>query len=446
MSLKISRILHAGYVIESSKAIIAFDTIFQNPFSGNCHAFPEVRFNTEQIKKLQFDAVFISHFHDDHFCMQSLDLISRATPIYMFCVHDELLQLIRCLGFTNVQSLRLNHPVHIKDIAVTPRKSLDEDVDSLFQIQAQGLNILNVVDSWIDYETLDLLKNEKPWDLIMWPFQTMREMEVLSPSRYPESDRLVPPEWIEQINHLNPKYLISSSCQFKMEPWSWYNKAFFPISYASFAEQIQKVNQQIEVRRLDPSESISFENDRWNVSEPLPWVKKDSVEALDYEYDPKVIPTPISEMAKHFPLSNDQLEKALKFCQEDLIEIYNQRSEFAHEYFSSLKVWNLKLYSPHNEYSVFYRFQDGKIVDRIDSCKEFGWVTEISLSKVYSALYEGEALTSLYIRVNDVKFSESIERELSDIDAIEDPLIRCLYDGSLGAYQKAQLKNLNVQF
>ena len=37
-ALTISRILHAGYVFECDGSRIAFDTIFENPFSRNCHA------------------------------------------------------------------------------------------------------------------------------------------------------------------------------------------------------------------------------------------------------------------------------------------------------------------------------------------------------------------------------------------------------------------------
>jgi putative membrane protein len=74
MTLKISRILHAGYVFECAGRRIVFDPIFENPFSRNCHAFPAVRFDLEQIRALPVDAVFISHFHDDHCSFESLDL------------------------------------------------------------------------------------------------------------------------------------------------------------------------------------------------------------------------------------------------------------------------------------------------------------------------------------------------------------------------------------
>ena len=113
MSLRISRILHAGYVFECEGTQIAFDTIFENPFSRNCHAFPDVRFDLEQIRQLTFDAVFISHFHDDHCSLESLALLDRATPLYIYCLFDELFAMVRELGFSNVTALKINAPVSI---------------------------------------------------------------------------------------------------------------------------------------------------------------------------------------------------------------------------------------------------------------------------------------------------------------------------------------------
>ena len=150
MPLKISRILHAGYIFEYDEIKIAFDPIFENPFSQNCYAFPEVKFDLLQIKKLKLAAVFISHHHDDYCSLESLNLLDKSTPIYAYCEFEELFSLIRELGFNKVYKLEINRPVIIGSVEITPRRALDSDVDSIFHIKAGNLNVLNVVDSWID--------------------------------------------------------------------------------------------------------------------------------------------------------------------------------------------------------------------------------------------------------------------------------------------------------
>ncbi|MBX9768635.1 MAG: MBL fold metallo-hydrolase, partial [Bdellovibrionales bacterium] len=171
--LKISRILHAGYLFACDQVQIAFDPIFENPFSRNCYAFPDVAFDREQIMKLKLEAVFISHFHDDHCSLESLNFLDRNTPIYIYCIFEEMLELIKALGFRHVHALGLNSPVNVGPFEVLPMQALDGDVDSIFHIKAADLNVLNVVDSWIDPHTFRQLIQRGPWDMVLWPFQTM---------------------------------------------------------------------------------------------------------------------------------------------------------------------------------------------------------------------------------------------------------------------------------
>jgi hypothetical protein len=292
MPLHISRILHAGYVFECEGTTLAFDTIFENPFSRNCHAFPPVRFEHEKIRKLRFDAVFISHFHDDHCSLESLNLLDRATPIHIYCIFDELFTMVRALGFVNVHLLRIDVPVRVGPFTVTPRVAMDEDVDSMFQVEAHGLKVLNVVDSWIDPDTLPALAAHGPWDMVLWPFQTMREIEVLSPSRASPAPAALPSEWIAQLRALNPRFVVPSSCQFLQEPWSWYNHAFFPISYRQFEQEIGAALPSARVVRMNPSVTMRLDQDGLTQAAPLDWVVPVGEQDVDYAYDPDAVASP----------------------------------------------------------------------------------------------------------------------------------------------------------
>ena len=445
MSLKISRILHAGYVLECEGSKIAFDTIFENPFSRNCYAFPSVRFDEAQIRELKFDAVFISHFHDDHCSFDSLNLLSREIPIYVFCVFDELFAWLRELGFKNVFSLNLNEPVRVGSIEVIPRRALDADVDSLFQVKAGGMNILNVVDSWIDYDTLDLLVSEGPWDLVMWPFQTMRELEVLSPSRAEPAPTTLPVEWIEQLQTLKPRFVIPSSCQFQMESWSWYNHAFFPVTYEQFAKEVQTALPETRVVRLNPSVSVSLDQKSLSAADSLSWVQPVGEQNLDYDYQANLLAPPTAEIAKHFPaLSAEQTEAVLNYCRQGLIEKYRSLEEPENRYFSKARIWRLSIFDHRGQaYSFFYNVKRSSIAAISEApASEFGWTTEIPIAKFFGALNEGESLTSMYVRINDTVFAPTTEKEIAEADLVEDPLVRCLFNGAFGSYQRAQLKRL----
>jgi hypothetical protein len=444
MNLKISRILHAGYIFECEGTRIAFDPIFENPFSRNCHAFPSVEFDLKQIRQTHFDAVFISHFHDDHCSFESLDLLDRETPIFVYCVFAELFSLIRELGFKKVYPLSLNAPVQIGSIEVIPRRALDAEVDSLFHVKAAGLNILNVVDSWIDDETLNELATSAPWDMVLWPFQTMLETDVLAPSRAPAAIRELPTEWIDQLRVLKPRYIVPSSCQFIQENWSWFNHRLFPITYRQFQFEIAAALPKSQIIRLNPSVSVVLNKTSLNLGSPLPWVKPVGEQDVDYQYDARTKPPSTAEIAQHFSaLNSAQTERVLNYCKSGLPEKYRSMDAPSEIYFDKSRHWRLSVFDNLGSVIHFhYKIQSSAIESIANYEGAVSWTTEIPISKLYAALELGEALTSLYIRINDFVFTPAIEKEIQYADIVEDPLIRCLFHEGFGAYQKAQLQRL----
>lgn len=433
MSVTISRILHAGYEFKTAKAQIFFDPIFENPFSRNCHAFPNIQFDLEKVKALKPDAIFISHHHDDHCSFESLNLLSRDIPIYMYCVHDEMFSLIRELGFSLVYPLKLNTPIKVADLEVIPRRALDRDVDCLFQIKSHGLNILNVVDSWIDEETMDLLVTENPWDLMCWPFQTMREVEVLSPNRYKTEPQNLPKEWLTQLKQLNPKAVIPSSCQFQMEPWSWYNQAFFPISYAQFTKEVGTVLPETCIQRLNPGKSIHLSKKGVSDAATLSWITPVADQNIDYSYNLNITPQKTSDIAKHFPaLTQNELQRVADYCQIDILLKYKNLGPSIDPFFIKSRLWELSLFDNLGEKKTYYyQLEEENIQCLSEAPKHIDWSTEVSEQKLFAALELGESLTSMYMRIS----CKNIE-----VDILEDPLIRCLFSESFANYQKAQLK------
>ena len=444
MNLKISRILHAGYTFQTEKSLIAFDPIFENPFSVNCFAYPAIEFNYDQIKKLKLDAVFISHYHDDHCSLEILNRLDFSTPVYMYTVFDEFIHLIKDLGFTQVYQLKLNESVVIGDITVTLWPALDIDVDSIFQIKAGRLNILNIVDSWIDADTLERLEKNKPWDLILQPFQTMREIEVLAPSRFQPADRNIPIEWILQLQRLQPKYIIPSSCQFIHEEWSWYRDFYFPISYKNFETQIKQSLPESKIVKLNPSECVQFDSNSLERTKPLPWIKTIGEADVDYNYDPDLAIPLTQEISKKFrALSVDQFQDVINYCRTDLIKKYKALQLVDDSYFNKPQIWQLSLFDHlGSETQLQYQIFKNEIQLAENKTDKITWVTEISTFKLYSALKNAESLSSLYIRVNDIRFDSEVDKSVQNADPLEDPLIRCLYESTIASYQKEQLKKI----
>ncbi|HEX8613680.1 MAG TPA: MBL fold metallo-hydrolase [Telluria sp.] len=444
MTLKISRILHAGYVFECEGTRIAFDPVVENPFSRNCHAFPDVRFDHAQLREVRFDAIFISHFHDDHCSFDSLDLLDRATPVYIYCLFEELFDMVRELGFIHVHQLRIDVPVQVGAMTVTPREAMDADVDSMFHIQAAGLNVLNVVDSWIDPAMLPALARFAPWDMVLWPFQTMREIEVLSPSRAVPAPPQLPEEWIEQLAALKPRYVVPSSCQFVQEPWSWYNHAFFPITYRQFADEVAAALPAARIVRMNPSVSFVLGRDSLVAAPPLSWVVPVGEQDVDYAYHGHATPPPTADIARQFPpLTASQHQRVMAYCASGLLDKYRSMELPEESFFDKPRVWRLSVFDHAGEGTHFYYRIEGDQIDMIDGVPDaLSLTTDVPIARLYAALELGEALTSMYMRMNDAVFDAQTEEDLLDAELVDDPLIRCLFNDVFGAYQAAQLRRI----
>ena len=449
--INISRILHAGYLFESEidgqNTKIVFDPIFENPFSRNCYSFPKVTFDITAIRNLELTAIFISHIHDDHCSLESLDLLDKSIPIYIYCHSEKTISLIRELGFLEVNTLNINETIEVGEFKVTTRRALDHDIDSIFHIQFQDLNILNVVDSWIDYQTLDLLLRET-WDLVLWPFQTMREVEVLSPSRAGKAIRELPPEWIEQLSRLRPKYVIPSSCQFIHEEWSWYNRALFPISYMQFHNQMATALPEAQVIRLNPSDSRRLTKTDFIVSEALTWVQVEGEPNVDYDFEDNMVPPTTSEVSKHFAaLTPQQTEFVYEYCKVLLVSTFEKLEPTQDKYFEIPKKWQLTIYD-HLGYSKNFLFlvdlNKMRFLESSDPLNKMslGWRTEVSIAKLFAALELGETLTSMYLRINDQSFDLDIEAKLQELDPLNDPLVRCLFNSNLATYHDVQIQEI----
>lgn len=437
MTLKISRILHAGYVFECAGRRIVFDPIFENPFSRNCYAFPAVRFDLAQVRTLQVDAVFISHFHDDHCSFESLELLDRATPIYLYCHFEELFELIRQLGFRDVRSLKVDQPAHIGPFEVIPRRALDADVDSMFHVRAEGLNVLNVVDAWMDPDTLQQLAPHAPWDMVLWPFQTMREVDVIAPGRASRAPHQLPEEWPQQLQALAPRYVVPSSCQFVQEPWSWYNHAMFPVTYRQFAAALAQWLPHTQVVRMNPSVSVELDAQGLQAAAPLPWVIPVGEQEVDFDYQPDLLPPPTAQIARHFDaLTTEQTALALDFCREGLLHKYREMELPEESYFAAACGWQLSVFDHEGRAQQFRYRIHGDEIEADDSIETPQWQTEIPLAKLYAGLALGESLTSMYVRINGAP---------EDADVVDDPLIRCLFNDAFAAYQAAQLRRIQAR-
>ena len=151
-----------------------------------------------------------------------------------------------------------------------------------------------------------------------------------------------------------------------------------------------------------------------------------------------------AEISKRFhALSVDQMQFVLDYCQTGLIQKYQTLDVV--DYFENKRIWKLMVYDHLGQAFDFCYEICGQKISAVEDSETLGWLTEVSATKIYAALKNGESLTSMYLRVNDIYFDSDTEFKIAEADVVEDPLIRCLYNGEFASYQKAQLRKIKEQ-
>ena len=109
--MKLESCGHAFWIVQCDSIRILFDPVFSDPFEqGTVTACPSRAFISDIP---EYDLVYISHRHLDHFHIPTLKRIKKDVPILI--PNDELTILsIKQLGFTNIHIMTPFIPYHIK--------------------------------------------------------------------------------------------------------------------------------------------------------------------------------------------------------------------------------------------------------------------------------------------------------------------------------------------
>jgi hypothetical protein len=167
---------------------------------------------------------------------------------------------------------------------------------------------------------------------------------------------------------------------------------------------------------------------------------------VDYAYDPLAVPPSTGEIARRFPaLDAAQAERVTAYCRTGLLARYRAMELPEDSYFEQPRTWRLSVFDHEGSCTHWHYRIEGEAIEPVaGEAAPLSWTTEIPAAKLYAALELGESLTSMYMRINDLRFDEASERELETAELVDDPLIRCLFNDAFGAYQAAQLRRLKA--
>ena len=154
--MNITYLGHAGFVIEAESVRLLVDPWFYPAFLDSWFPAPDNRFLIDEVTAQGYDAIFVSHAHEDHFDRRFLDTLARNIPVLCANFRSRgLTSAWRSLGFTDITTLDHGEQLTLAPgVVVTVLCDTSHREDSALMVEAEGSRFLDLNDCLVQFGEL----------------------------------------------------------------------------------------------------------------------------------------------------------------------------------------------------------------------------------------------------------------------------------------------------
>ncbi|WP_431879485.1 MBL fold metallo-hydrolase [Amycolatopsis sacchari] len=139
---------HAGFVVEHRGTRILMDPWFFPAFLGSWFPYPDNRFLLDDVVSGEFDYLYVSHAHEDHYDEKLLRRLDRSTKVIVAKYRSKVMvRHFRDLGFENVTALAHRESLELgPGLTATMLLDTSHKEDSGLLLDLDGFRFLDLND------------------------------------------------------------------------------------------------------------------------------------------------------------------------------------------------------------------------------------------------------------------------------------------------------------
>ncbi len=269
---------HASLHVQTASLAFLSDPVFLDPFCEETNEIYPARTVTVQDIP-DYQAIFISHRHLDHFDVPTLKLLRKDVDV--FIPHDQLLlQTLHELGYQKVFPLRDFEQVDFGATRLTTTSSLNKVPEFGFVLEESGSTFWNQVDTVSSQESVDQVhRMVGNIDYLLAPWQPFLETtwQLRSDARFPFDLYW---QLLHEALSVNAHVVTpgANGLRFVGNATSL-NRVAFPITRQRFQSDLQQLTAS-KVLLTSPGDCVRLANNAVTLlPTPAPWITRHHEEA-----------------------------------------------------------------------------------------------------------------------------------------------------------------------
>lgn len=256
----LTKLPHAGMIVSGKSHHILFDPLLHNELISSAYTLnPKVQLNEAQFKKFDFSALFISHAHEDHLNLPSINLLNREITVYFPRGAIQIPNLLLRLGFRKFVQFQAGESFQFGELEVIPTPSLVDFEENGFIVKSKSASVWNLVDSVLNTSEVDkLLKRHGPPTLLLCYYQAIRENEICNKKIFSSSFESIANHYVNVAARTKARYVCPSSFDLFNAVSPWLNSYIGPVEKSDFIAQVCAKHPNSKPLTLNYGQSVDL--------------------------------------------------------------------------------------------------------------------------------------------------------------------------------------------
>ena len=260
--MKIGKIGHASFIIETDDVFCLMDPVFTDQFESGANEFyPPVEVDIAALTR-RCTLLVLSHIHFDHFSIETIAHLDRSIPVIYPRPEIAIGKCLQRMGFTNAHGAVLGEIISCGALTIMPTASVGKPNEFGYVFTSEGRSAWAMVDTVVDDAVVaHVLGAVERIDVLLAKYQPVIEEALYQNGLGGDFPGERYGELLRTIRLVAPRCVVPSFAGLRFARDEWLNTRAFPVEADLFTGDMRQVLPDARIMEMGPGDRIDVSED-----------------------------------------------------------------------------------------------------------------------------------------------------------------------------------------